>query len=136
MTINISLLEHYFKKNGTTINTNIDIDDNDAFLKFILGDSREGDRVEFVSFKMLEEILIVNNILGGRELLIQERDALSADLRAGLGWSKKREAKMESLVYDTLARYIIQIFFLNSGKKLFPELILLPIHKDMYFIED
>jgi hypothetical protein len=133
MYINISLLEKYFEKNKMIINTNIDIDSNDAYLKFVRGEHRDGSRVEFLQFKELTEILEVNNILGDNGLLIQERDAFSQDLKNGLGTRNKREEKMEGLVYDTLAKYIIQMFYAGTEQIIFPSLIPLERHKELYF---
>lgn len=63
MYINISLLEKYFKENGIEINTNVDIDSSQAVLKFVLGSDKDGSRVEFLNFKTMAEILIVNDVI-------------------------------------------------------------------------
>jgi hypothetical protein len=136
MYINISLLEQYFKNNGQIINTNIDIESSDPILKFVLGEHRHGSRVEFLEFSEMNEILIINNILGDDGLLIKERDSLRDVLKAKPGAWDQQEKKMETLVYDTLAKYIIQMFYAGTKRVLFPSLIPLQRHKDLYFRVD
>ena len=133
MYINIALLEKYFESNKMIINTNIDIDSSEACLKFVKGKDRDGSRVEFLNYNELKEILEVNNILGDHGLLIQERNALSEDLNNNIGVRNNREEKMESLVYDTLAKYVIQMFCADTSQNIFPFLIPLIRHKDLYF---
>src|SRR5204863_3337223 len=133
MYINIALLEEYFKKNKMVINTNIDIDSDDACLKFVKGEDRDGSRVEFLYYTEIREILEVNNILGDNGLLIQERNALRGDIKNKIGVRNNREEKMKSLVYDTLAKYIIQMFYAGTEQIIFPSLRPLARHKDLYF---
>jgi hypothetical protein len=53
-------------------------------------------------------------------LLIQERDALTNDFKNGIGVRNKRKEKMEFLVYDTLAKYIIEMFYAGTDQIIFP----------------
>ncbi len=79
------------------------------------------------------EILEVNNILGNDGLLTKERDYKRNVLNVEPGTREQQEKNMEILVYDTLAKYIIQMFYAGTRQILFPSLIPLPRHKDSYF---
>jgi hypothetical protein len=134
MQISVSLLESYVKKNGMTININIDIDSSDPMLQFTRGEAKENSsRTEFLVFKQLKEILETNNILGDNGLLTQEKNSITSDLNNGIGNRNNREEKIEFLVYDTLAKYIIQMLNASKGIVLFSSLIPLPKHKEVYF---
>ncbi|WP_123912073.1 MULTISPECIES: hypothetical protein [unclassified Flavobacterium] len=117
-----------------TINTSIDINSPDPLLQFTRGEAKEkGSRAEFLHFNQLKEILEVNDVLGENGSLTQEKDGLKSDLNSGIGNRNNREEKMESLVYDTLAKYIIQMLNASKGIILFNKLIPLENHKEVYF---
>jgi hypothetical protein len=135
MYINFNLLEKYFKKNGMVININIDIEEEDSILKFVQGQNHEGSRVEFLSFLELNEILEINNITSEGGFLIKEREALKNGLKNKTGEYQRHLKKMESLIYDTLAKYIIKMFHVGIENKIFPELKPLNKHRSLYFHE-
>lgn len=131
MEINIPLLLEYIKKNKFTATVNVSIDSPDPCLIFISGDNHEGSRREYVNFSDLNEILILNNILGRNHedsSLVKEQLDLP---RGHKDWRHKTE-KIEYLIYDILAKYIIQILLAATGDVYYPEIKPLPKHKTYF----
>lgn len=135
MYINISLLEDYILRNGMNVTTSIDIEDNEAMLKFTLGKDKEGSRVEFLAFNQLYEILVVNNMLGEDGLVIKERDTPQEEMLQRERSRQDKSKNIDDLIYHTLAKYILQMMNAGVGRVLFPEIIPLPNHKSVYFRE-
>src|SRR6185312_9707074 len=93
---------------------------------------QNGSRREYIDTQDFEDILFKNNILGDNGLLKMELTAYKSDLKSGLGNRNNREEKMDSLVYDTLVKYFIQMLDAAIGKVLFPEIKYLEKHKDFF----
>ena len=140
MDIYTHLIEKYCKKNNqpVTISFNISPDTITPEIKITRGEyEQNGSRVEFLDFDDIREILIINDIVnfkGENSLVKEELDNFSNELSSGKGNVFNRLENVESLVYDTLAKYIIQM--LNGSATLqiiYPELIPLEKHKAIYF---
>lgn len=129
MEINIPLLLEYIKKNKFTATVNVAIGTTDPCLIFISGDDHEGSRREYVDFSDLNEILILNNIIGrtnSDSSLVKEQLEL---LRTDPVNRDKRSENIERLIYDTLAKYVIQILLASTGDVYYPEIRPLEKHK-------
>lgn len=132
MEINIPLLLVYIKKNGFTATVNIPINTSDPCLVFISGENHEGSRREYLDFADLNEILIMNNIIGRSmedSSLVNEQLELS---RTSPIDRYQRPENVERLIYGTLAKYIIQILLAATGDVYYPEIKPLKKH-EIYF---
>jgi hypothetical protein len=131
MDLNIPLLIKYIGKNGTTATVNISITSSDPILIFVLGDNHEGPRREFLYFTTLDEILIENNIVGKNPGDPSQVQSLLDLPRGHKDWPSKHE-KIEELIYNTLAKYIIQLLHAGTGDVYFPSIKPLPQHKTFF----
>ena|ERR1700733_1643636 len=129
MEINIPLLLQYIKKNKFSSTVNVSIDTPEPYLILIAGDNHEGSRREYLDFTDLNEILIINNIIGksntDSSLVKEQLELLKTDSRDRY----KRPENIERLIYDTLAKYIIQILLAATGDVYYPEVKPLDKHK-------
>jgi hypothetical protein len=132
MDINIPTLLQYVKKNGYSATVSVSIDTPDPCLIFILGENREGSRREYVDFKNINEILILNNIIGRTtedpSLVKDQLDLLSSTAQD----RSKRPENIENLIYGTLAKYMIQILHGANGELYYPEIKPLQHHKQHF----
>ncbi|MFM1999175.1 MAG: hypothetical protein RL204_1122 [Bacteroidota bacterium] len=135
MEISLTLLESYFRKTKYPINIAVSIQKPfDATLVFIAGESQEGSRREYIDYSDLNDILVANNILGDTGLLRKELEQFQTELKSGNGNRNMRAENMESLVYETLRKYIYQLLNASMGQVFFPEIVPLKKHLD-YFRE-
>jgi hypothetical protein len=135
MEINIPTLLHHMKKNGCSATVNVSIDTPDPCLILILGENREGSRREYVDFKDINEILILNNVIGRTSedaSLVKEQLDLSRSTAQG---RSKRPENIENLIYGTLAKYMIQILHAANGELYYPELKPLQHHKHHFAVK-
>ncbi|HXU28158.1 MAG TPA: hypothetical protein VN698_13085 [Bacteroidia bacterium] len=132
--INLTQLEKHFEKNGYPVNIALNTSlPNEPTIVLIKGKlEQNGSRREYIDTQDFEDILFKNNILGDNGLLKMELTAYKSDLKSGLGNRNNREEKMDSLVYDTLVKYFIQMLDAAIGKVLFPEIKYLEKHKDFF----
>lgn len=127
MEINIPLLLKYTLKNGHAITVNIPISHSEPCFVLILGDNHEGSRREFLEFEDIYQILLINNIIAETAQspsLVQTQLDLPREHK---DWTRKTEI-IENLIYDTLAKYIIQILLAANGTLYFPKLKFLQKH--------
>jgi hypothetical protein len=135
MEINIPTLLYHMKQNGCSATVNITIDTPDPCLILILGENREGGRREYVDFKDINEILILNNIIGRTiedASLVKEQLEPSRSTTEG---RSKRPENIENLIYSTLAKFMIQILHAANGKLYYPEIKPLQHHKHHFAIK-
>ena len=129
MEINIPLLLHYIKNKKFSATVNVSIDTPEPYLIFISGENHESSRREHLDFTDLNEILILNNIIGRSNSdwsLVQEQLKLA---RTDSQNKYKRDKNIEKLIYETLAKYIIQVLLGTTGDLSYPEVRLLDKHK-------
>ena len=132
MEVNLSLLIEYTNRLGLKITVNISVNSPDSTLIFISGENREGSRREYVDFSDLYEILILNNIIGRSnedESLVKKQLELA---RTSTGDKLNHYDQVERLIYECLAKYIIQILLAGNEKIYFPEIKHLKKHKDHF----
>jgi len=129
------LIEHYCAQNGKPVTISFSISQIEPALTFTLGENAyDGSRREFLDFQQISDILYVNEIIGENCLVREELDFLRKELSSGKGDQFNRIQNVQSLIYDTLAKYIIQMLCgSNIPEILFPELTPLPIHKGVFF---
>jgi hypothetical protein len=132
--INLTQLEAHFEKNGYPVNIALNNSlPNKPTIVIIKGKlEQNGGRREYIDIEDFEAILFKNNILGDNGLLKTELEAFQIELQSGMGNRNKRDEKMDSLVYDTLVKYFIQLLDAAIGKILFPEIKPLEKHKDYF----
>lgn len=130
MEITIELLERYFEKSGYPIHIGFSINPPyDSILSITAGKYEDYRSLRvYLTFEDINEILLINNILGDDGQLIKERDTKTNDYAA-------KEKRMKDLVYGTLQKYIYQMLKAALGKDLFPEIKCLPKHAN-YFRRD
>lgn len=129
MDINIRTLEKYSIKNGYQFITNVNLSDVQPYLAFVAGDNPEGSLRVNLTFRDLNDILTVNKVLG-------EDGSLKKDLEEFHNATKKSEAilnRMDTSIYNVLSKYIIEILTAATGLRVFPEIIPLPMHKEVFF---
>jgi len=132
MEVNIPLLLDHIKKNGFAATVNVSTDTPDPCLIFISGENHEGSRREYVEFTDLNEILVLNNIIGRTSQepsLVKEQFDLADSTPTN---RRTLPERIENLIYDTLAKYIIQILLASRGKLYYPEIIPLQKHKEYF----
>ncbi|TDX00485.1 hypothetical protein EDB95_1510 [Dinghuibacter silviterrae] len=119
MDINIPLLIKYVAKNGYQITVSVPIGQDAPYLVLILGDNHEGSRREILQFDDLYQILKLNNIIGddpaSHDLVRQLLD-LPGDHKDSL----HRSEKIEHMIYDTIAKYVLQLLITSRGELLYP----------------
>ena len=136
MYINIATLENYLLQHGMQVTTSINIEENDSYLKFTKGKDKDGSRVEFLTFRQLYEILVVNHMLGKNGLVIIERDTPHEEVLKRPYNKRDKSKNIDDMIYGTLAKYIVQMLSAGIGHIFYPELLPLPGHRDVYFRED
>jgi len=134
MELHTHLIEKYCDENGQPITISFDIDNITTDVIITRGRyEQNGGRYEPLSFQDIHDILEVNDIYS---LMREQLDFFSKELSDGKGDNFNRLQNVESLKYDTLAKYIIQMLNGPSIPQIiYPELIPLPKHKDNYFRE-
>ena len=132
MEINIPLLINYCRSLKQAITINISLDDPGATLVIIAGESPQGSLRVFLDFSDINNILILNGVVGevpGSPSSVQSELELA---RENPQESQKRISNIENLIYGTLANYISQMLIASHGKNYFPDLLFLEKHK-VYF---
>ena len=127
MYIHTQVLEKYCEKRGNpvTISFNIDQEDMGPYMRITGGRYEQwGSHNEFLDFTDIAEILRINNIVG-------EGSLVASELEKKGGYDKQQN--VDDLIYDTLAKYVNQLFCGGIGKILYPELVPLEKHKRDYF---
>lgn len=114
MEIDIVLLSKYCVERVPTIKILFETTDDRPVIAFAIGETKR-----FLSYHNLEEILLVNRIIGTDGILetIDSKRLIDKD------------SKRESAIYDTLAKYVLQLLFASRGKNLYPGIIPLDQHK-------
>lgn len=140
MYIHTHLIEKYCELNKQPVFVSFDISPGQISptIKITRGMyEQNGNRIEFLDFDDIREILIVNDVVsfnGENSLVKEELNNLSKELNSGKGLQYNRLENVENIIYDTLAKYIIQM--LNGPatlQVLYPELIPLEKHKSTHF---
>jgi hypothetical protein len=133
MEINIPLLIKYASENGFDITISIPISQNKPCLMLILGDSMSGNRRESLDFEDVYKILILNNIISddpqSASLVKQQLDLP----REHKDWPYRIE-RIETLIYDTLAKYILQLLLASTGELHYPGIA--PLKKHEYWFKN
>ncbi len=141
MDLAIQLIEKYCEQNGWPINIRIDIHDITTDIRVVAGGyDQNGSRAEYLSFQDLREILEVNDVIGktinDNSLVKEQLDFYNKEMSNGKGDNFNRLQNVESLIYDTLAKYIIQMLHGATLPRIFyPEIIPLQKHKATHFTE-
>ncbi|MBS1780446.1 MAG: hypothetical protein JST70_14035 [Bacteroidetes bacterium] len=128
MDINITLLEKHLKNLGEPVNIKIDVKDNPGLIGIIRGEHPEGSRVEYLEPSDFYDILVVNNIF---EKIKVERDSFEEKRLAGR--VNEVDENIENYIYDTLAKYIVQILNAAVARIFYPEIVPLQKHKRDHF---
>lgn len=119
-----SLLEKYCEKNGSPIHISFDIECRELTFAFVLGKYEQNGSIKvFLEAQELNAILRANKIIGedGKIEKIMKSKARDVD------------KKIAELIYDTLSKYILQMLFAARAEILFPEIIPLQKHKEVFF---
>lgn len=110
------------KKHGTDATFAVDIKSNDPIVVVRHGVHQDASRVEFIQHSTLYNILEHNNVL-------KEVKIIMDDVKK----HRDSDLEIEKLIYNTLAKYLIQMLNAASATIIYPELRPLEIHKDVYF---
>ncbi|WP_395049826.1 hypothetical protein [Flavobacterium sp.] len=135
MEINLELLIEYTDKLGESITINIDIEDNKhSSLIFQRGKYKDsGNAKVFLEFKDLKEILFLNEIIKVDVTFIQNFESLDLSSSKGISLIQFVKEK-EKQIYETIAKYIIQMLNASKDKIFFPEIKHLEKHDDFFKI--
>jgi hypothetical protein len=128
MEINLNYIVKEFEKGGYPVQIMVDIDNPEPTLKIIAGPDLNGSLNVPLSFKEIADILDANNITGENGRL-QE---MLKDATENKNYHRLEERKND-LIYGTLHKYIYQMLKASINKTLFPDLVPLKHHKEVYW---
>lgn len=119
-----SEIERYCKKVGDEIHIEVDLTDKDVTFRFIRGKYEiHGNTAAYLSGMEMIKLLELNGVLG-------ENGKVQGILKSQ---EYKMDEKIHDLIYNTLAKYVLQMLNAAMGKDYFPELRALPHHVETYF---
>jgi hypothetical protein len=126
MKINITLLNQYLVNADCPTQIILDTDDQERVLRFLRGPDENGSLAVFLSYQENNQILSINDV---ESKMIEIRDLPYDQFKKG----KEKEDVINNILYGTLSKYVMQLFAASSGRIIFEELEILPVHKKTYF---
>jgi len=106
MTINITTLEDFCKRNGFFICTYIDFDEKPKTFTFTELDKQVNPPTADLTVNDIDELLLLNHITG-KGGKVEAAQAVSPTDHAGRPLADAvKQRKIEKLIYDTIAKYI------------------------------
>jgi len=134
MEINIPLLIHYLQLQECSVTVNVSIEDSEGTLVFVQGQDPTGSRREYLDYLDMKEILIENDIIGRNN---DDPSAVKRELEwMRTGQTQAGDINIEKLIYETLAKYIAQLFRASLGTLYYPEIVPLPKHQSYFKFGD
>lgn len=129
MEFSLTILSKYFENSGNPVQITIDLDSRpEPRLGFLRGPDMNGSLKVFLDFRDISDILEINNITGENALLQKElADAKKNHKYHGL------DKRVDDLVYETIRKYVCQMYNAAIAKIIYPEIIPLEKHKRDYF---
>ncbi|TCZ64637.1 hypothetical protein [Flaviaesturariibacter aridisoli] len=119
-----SQVEKYCNKIGDEIHIEVDLEDKNVMFRFVRGKfEMHGNTAVFLSGQEIRELLELNNIIG-------KGSQVEAILHSTTG---DKDETIHDLIYNTIAKYALQMLNTAMGKDYFPDMAALPQHYETYF---
>ena len=118
MQIYPQLIEKYCAKLKSPITISINISENEPYFIFTRGEYWQNGGLEvMLDFYEIAEILDINNVTG----------------KVGAIYGNLDQKETDDIIYGILSKYILQMLSASMAIVIFPEIVPLPKHKDIYF---
>jgi len=119
-----SEIEKSCKKIGDEIHVEVSLEDSEAIFRFVRGKyEMNGNTAVLMSGREIFQLLELNNIIGDNGEVQKVLNSSESD----------PDENIHSLIYTTIAKYVLQMLNAAMGKDYFPEIEALQQHEQVYF---